>query len=676
MATKLKNRFLYIPILTLAILSFSLSILSAYDIVYNKEYLSKDCYFKSYSYAVNLINYAENVQIMITDFNDYPQKSQDSKLAELKKKYTNVDEKDLQKIIESNDANYNEMKTSLNSEKALKYYVKDTRNNKIYTNIEGSVNIDDFIKEEAVYTDNFPTTNKLPNYFQNVNQWFQKNNLQGSFIFVKSADGFSQMTEDYKYYNSIRERILKEVIICISSLSVGTILLLFLRIKFSESNKIQSNIKSLYISIPIDAQAFIFLLYSFAMFIYLSQVSFFYSPIGIRHFQKLFFVAIYIYYFMGSAGSILRLIQNKDKLKATLHSSILYQVCALWKESLNNKENLFRELLLFSSTVLFGVFSAVGFIAFERRSHKEFILIAFIYASAYMLLVPLYLLRRAVVIDRIIKGTNAITSGNLDYTMEATGDVNYKIIAENINSMKESFKKSVDDQVRSERMKTELITNVSHDLRTPLTSIINYVSLLKKGGISKEDTQKYIEVLDQKSQRLRILIEDLFEASKVSSGSIELFIEKVDITSLLRQALGEFDEKINKSPLTFKTNIPVEEIYLNLDGKRTWRVFENLISNALKYSLPGSRVFIDLIEKEATVEVIIKNMSSYELDFDVDEIFERFKRGDKARSTEGSGLGLSIAKSIVELQGGHMKIDIDGDLFKVTTVFEKSNNII
>lgn len=613
---------------------------------------------------------------MITDYNDYPEKSGDSRLAELKKKYTNVDEKDLEKIIESNDANYNEIKASLNSEKPLKYYVKDTRNNKIYTNIEDSTNIDDFIKEEAVHTDNFPTTYKLPNYFQNVNQWFQKNNLQGSFIFVKSPDGFSQMTEDYKYYNSIRERILKEVIICISSLSIGTILLLFLRIKFSESNKIQSNVKSFYMSIPIDAQAFIFLLYSFAMFIYLSGVSFFYSPIGIGHFQKLFFVAIYIYYFMGSAGSMLRLIQNKDKLKAKLHSSIIYQVRTLWKESLNNKENLFRELLLFSSTVLFGVFSAVGFIAFERRSHKEFILIAFIYASAYLLLIPLYLLRRSVVIDRIIKGTNAITSGNLDYTMETTGDVNYKIIAENINSMKESFKKSVDDQVRSERMKTELITNVSHDLRTPLTSIINYVSLLKKGGISKEDTQKYIEVLDQKSQRLRILIEDLFEASKVSSGSIELFIEKVDITSLLRQALGEFDEKINKSPLTFKTNIPVDEIYLNLDGKRTWRVFENLISNALKYSLPGSRVFIDLIEKEATVEVVVKNMSSYELDFDVDEIFERFKRGDKARSTEGSGLGLSIAKSIVELQGGHMKIDIDGDLFKVTTVFEKSSNII
>ena len=195
------------------------------------------------------------------------------------------------------------------------------------------------------------------------------------------------------------------------------------------------------------------------------------------------------------------------------------------------------------------------------------------------------------------------------------------------------------------------------------------MNLLKNEDISHEDRKKYIDILERKSGRLKVLIEDLFEASKASSGAMELNIEKIDIAVLLQQSLGEFEDKIANSSLTFRTSIPTEEVYLNLDGKKTWRVFENLIGNALKYSQVDSRVYITLRKCDEKVEFIIKNMSSYEMDFDVNEIFERFKRGDKARTTEGSGLGLSIAKSLVELQGGHMSIDIDGDLFKVILEF-------
>ena len=559
----------------------------------------------------------------------------------------------------------------MDSEKALKYYVKDTAANKVYTNIGASANLDDYINREAVHVDKFPVALGIRNNFQITSSWFQKNNLEGTFIFVKSGNSLGQMMQDYNYYSSIRERLIKEVFIGIASLLTGIILFIFLKLRFGQEEGNSKSIRNLYKKIPLDLRVFIFIVYGFIMCSYLSHVSFFYTPVEVKHFQRLSAAALYVYYLMLSLGSALRLIQNKEEFTAQLQKCVFYQIGLLWQEGRKFKETLFREVSLFAFTGLFGVAAAVGVLSLQMR-YKILFLAALIYIVLYIPFFSLYLLRRAAVINRIIEGTDAIASGNLNYIMEETGNNSYKTIARNINSMKDSFKKSVEDQVRSERLKTELITNVSHDLRTPLTSIINYVSLLKKDNVPIEESKKYIEVLDQKSQRLKVLIEDLFEASKVSSGSIELVIERIDIAALLRQALGEFDEKISKSPLTFKSNIPVEKVFLNLDGKRTWRVFENLIGNALKYSQPDSRVYIDLIEKETTVDIIIKNMSSYELNFDVNEIFERSKRGDKARSTEGSGLGLSIAKSIVELQGGHMKIDIDGDLFKVTTTFEKA----
>ncbi|MEA4825202.1 MAG: ATP-binding protein, partial [Clostridium sp.] len=178
-------------------------------------------------------------------------------------------------------------------------------------------------------------------------------------------------------------------------------------------------------------------------------------------------------------------------------------------------------------------------------------------------------------------------------------------------------------------------------------------------------------ILDRKTQRLKVLIEDLFEASKVASGAIELNIEKIDVAALLTQTLAEFDEKIKDSSLTFRVNGTNKKIYANLDGKKTWRVFDNLINNALKYSQENTRVYIDLIEYDNKVTLTVKNISSYEMDFNVEEIFERFKRGDKSRNTDGSGLGLAIAKSIVELQGGKLDIEIDGDLFKAIVKFYK-----
>ena len=220
-------------------------------------------------------------------------------------------------------------------------------------------------------------------------------------------------------------------------------------------------------------------------------------------------------------------------------------------------------------------------------------------------------------------------------------------------------------------MKTDLISNVSHYLKTPLTSIITYIDLLKDQNINEETRKLYIDTLDRKSQRLKDLIEDLFEVSKATSGNISLNIMNVDIVSLMKQVQIELSDKIEESTLTFKNNYPDHKVMLLLDSQRTFRVFENLIVNALKYSIDNSRVYISIIEDESEVKITLKNMSYAEIDFNIDEIAERFVRGDKSRNTEGSGLGLAIAKSFVELQGGKFNIDIDGDLFKVTISFLK-----
>ena len=272
-------------------------------------------------------------------------------------------------------------------------------------------------------------------------------------------------------------------------------------------------------------------------------------------------------------------------------------------------------------------------------------------------------------LNEIIMGTKDAVNGELTYRISEKGNGHLKELAHNINNIRDGLKKSIENEVKSERMKTELITNVSHDLKTPLTSIINYIDLLKREELQPEEARDYVAVLDKKSQRLKILIEDLFEASKAASGAMELNIEKIDIIQLLIQALGENDEKLKERNLEIKNNANDLKVFINGDGRRLYRVFENLIINISKYSMENTRVYIDIIKEDTQVKIIMKNISAYELNLDVNDITERFKRGDEARSTEGSGLGLAITKSIVELHKGILNIEVDGDLFKAILIF-------
>ncbi|SKB54665.1 Histidine kinase-, DNA gyrase B-, and HSP90-like ATPase [Acetoanaerobium noterae] len=292
-------------------------------------------------------------------------------------------------------------------------------------------------------------------------------------------------------------------------------------------------------------------------------------------------------------------------------------------------------------------------------------------AIIYSLFIFSYLKDRMCELEQLYMVTDEISLGNFNQHMELNLGI-FNPILEKLNSISEGFKIAVDEEIKSQNLKTELISNVSHDLKTPLTSIISYIDLLKKENDMSETQKEYIEILEQKSQRLTLLIEDLFEASKAASGNISFNKSSLDLVSLLRQTIAENENEISASGLLFKIQLPDSEqkIICNLDGKRTYRIFDNLISNILKYSLPSSRVYIDVSLNMNKALIVFKNISAYEMNFNPNDIAERFVRGDKSRNTDGSGLGLSIAKSFTELQGGDFNIYIDGDLFKVVISFE------
>ncbi len=318
--------------------------------------------------------------------------------------------------------------------------------------------------------------------------------------------------------------------------------------------------------------------------------------------------------------------------------------------------------------VIVFAFVFTVFIASNLYDAQEFFILGVVIATLVVVSVILYL---AVILQKIKSSGERIAKGDLQHKIDTKymfGD--FKEFANSLNNINAGLQTAINERMKSERFKTELITNVSHDIKTPLTSIINYVDLIKKEKIENETANTYIEVLDRQSLRLKKLVEDLVEASKASSGSLTVNFAPCDVGVLLLQTVGEFEEKMNKSGLTPVINLPENSVKILADGRHLWRIFDNLMNNICKYALEGTRVYLDVKAQGNEVLITFRNVSKFQLNVSAEELMERFVRGDTSRNTEGSGLGLSIARSLAELQNGKLELSIDADLFKVTLKFK------
>ncbi|MEG1292640.1 MAG: sensor histidine kinase [Clostridium sp.] len=354
----------------------------------------------------------------------------------------------------------------------------------------------------------------------------------------------------------------------------------------------------------------------------------------------------------------------------TITGRVIRQICRLFKKTYEGISSIdFRE----KSTKLILKVVVLNFVLLTILSCFWFFGIfgLFVYS------VILYFLLRKLYDEMqekyqvLLKATNQLADGNLDVEIKENLGV-FEPFRGEIEKIQSGFRKAVDEEVKSQSMKTELVTNVSHDLKTPLTAIITYVNLLKKEGITEEERRSYIQVLDQKSMRLKSLIEDLFEISKANSHNVTLNPVEVDIVSLMKQVRLELDDKMGESQVEFKWNLPEYKIIRSLDSDKTYRVFENLLVNILKYSMPGTRAYVDIEEEDGEAIISMKNISATEISLNGAELSDRFVRGDSSRNTEGSGLGLAIAKSFVELQKGTFEVETEADLFKVRICFNSS----
>ncbi len=394
---------------------------------------------------------------------------------------------------------------------------------------------------------------------------------------------------------------------------------------------------------------------------FIEYALFSYIPVSVVVAGVAVIAGVFGFIFEGLVLSWARNIKNKTLIKHSLTYRIfcfLKKCYIKLKSHLKNAKSLSK--IMHSEKI--GVIITSGLIGYTLLlcifAHLSIILVIVLLAAVWY-----FISRKFAIFDELRRAISEIKNGNIEYKIDRTDSGILGLMCEDVNMIRDGIKKSVEHEVRAERMKTELITNVSHDLKTPLTSIINYAELLNKENLTPSEANDYVKIIMSKSQRLKNLTQDLFDISKVQSGNENFNIEKIDVSMLLKQVLGENDKEIKKTSLDFKTNIE-DEVYVMADGKKLARVFENLINNILKYSMEHTRVYISL-KKNDKAEIEFKNISSYQMDFDEDEITERFIRGDESRSREGSGLGLAIAKSYIEAFGGSLKVRTDGDLFKV-----------
>ncbi|MGA4719852.1 histidine kinase dimerization/phospho-acceptor domain-containing protein [Fictibacillus nanhaiensis] len=589
----------------------------------------------------------------------------------IKAKIVKEKEKEVESLVKERQSYISDYDPNL---LGFNYYLVDMNSKEVYTNLSSAEGPEDLKDKTNLFTREYSSSSENGNLgineidiFSNYsyNEYFTETSktLQGIITLPEQGSWLQKQVDDFEKRQTVF------YIISICSIVILFIVFLWGR-RLHPLQMISSSDKvKIYRRVPIDIRLGFLL------------VSLFFAIMAIvmnaQNYDNLVFSFMYsdgLFEFLITVLVVsITLIQTtwiySDVRNRQLYRDAFISKSAQWfyrlvSDAFYNRSVGIQIMLLLIVIFLSGFGAAVVFF------HPMAFVVYFILFLFFTVPVLIYLFKRIGYFNRIIQHTNELAAGQMEQDLPHKGKSALAMLAGNLNVLKHGVKTSKRAEAKSERLKTELITNVSHDLRTPLTSIITYTELLKSQEITKEDQNAYLEIIDRKSKRLKVLIDDLFEVSKMASGNLELIKDKVDIVQLLQQAMAEYNETIKESSLSFRLATPNVPVLAHVDGQKMWRVFDNLIGNALKYSMENTRVYVSVTEENRKVIVSFKNVSKYELGGNFEELFERFKRGDTSRHTDGSGLGLAIAKSIVDLHEGTMDIDVDGDLFKATIELE------
>ena len=501
-----------------------------------------------------------------------------------------------------------------------------------------------------------------------------KSKINDSFRDLNSKNNIKNLK--FAYYTSLDDEVFKEIerdvfrdqvfvqigVSVLIAAVLSAILGLFMNMeKVDDSESLRKVFK-----LPIELVIILFVIFAV-------------SSAGISSMNQIY-SNLYIFYFLYLIGLVivsltvnylvilLKSIFNKNTENYLLKNSLIYRIFTgaisefsnIDEENKNIKNAKIKFTLVYFG-ICFVLFIVFLFFASLYSSALEGIVIPMILFGIFIYYI---LMKNINEVARISRESSEIVKGNYKKNIAKNGGL-YDGIVDNFNNIGENLDLAIEDAVKSERLKTELITNVSHDLKTPLTSIINYSDLLSKDDNTEDEVKEYSKIINEKSNKLKVLIEDLFEVSKATSNNIELDRQELDFNSLVQQSIGEWEDKIKENNIEIISNLPEEKVMLKIDGQKFSRVLDNLFSNISKYAIENSRVYVDLLEEDG-VKLTIKNISKYPLNISAEELMERFTRGEKSRTTSGSGLGLSIASSFVRAHGASFDIDIDGDLFKVT----------
>lgn len=673
--------YIAIPIL---VMSLMLSIFSI--IMKENNYYNKEQYFSSDEFVSAYMGYlSEKTYDLIHDKNTF-YSTQDG---DMKIQYTSDEQNyydDLKNryflIIYKNKALTNvpvNEQTTLTIE-GIKTYIQENKNSKKVNIIYGNIESDSIAIQDTGMR-----------YLSNLNETYYTINIVETekqkieYITAKAEEYqiYSSYVEDFYEYSevAIMNNILDKISIfreyCYFIIPVSTILiiliLMYLIISIGYKKGENGIVLNDFDKIPLEIIIFFAIIIECIPFILLDGITRDYNAI-----ISLVITGGLVIYVLGAIilNTTVKRLKSKTFLKSTITGKILkwISICA---KALYHKLKIAWDTLTYSSElnvkviVEFIIISALAIFIFLVFHNSGMVVILEFILIAVTLYKIIKFIKNCSQIERKLKEMYEEDNSNKLYEEDFGNE--FKNSVRYLNNISNGFEDAIQERMKSERMKVELITNVSHDIKTPLTSIINYVDLLKKEKINNEQAKEYIEILDSKSQRLKKLTEDLVEASKVSTGNISLKLEKINVVELIKQATGEFEDKFKKCGLESIINVDENEINIMADSRYMYRVIENLFSNVSKYALENSRVYIDIKENSSMNNVIIevKNISKDKLNISAEELMQRFVRGDKSRTTEGSGLGISIAQNLTELQKGKFELKLDGDLFKIKLMFAK-----